>query len=95
MRFIIKQYFFCKDTGCKTIKDYMLTYRKTDYILSVDVIKKFTDMCFEYYEIDPRYTYSTPGLTWRSGFKYTNIRSNYYKEEADNLYDTMQRAIRG
>ena len=62
------------NTGCETIKDYMMVYLKTDVLLSVDVFEKFRAMCLEYYEIDPCYTYSTTGLTWLCGLKYTNVR---------------------
>ena len=56
-----KQALVCwNSTGCKTIEDYMMLYLKTDVFLSVDVFEKFRD---KYYEIDPCYTYSTPGLT--------------------------------
>ena len=82
-------------TGCETIKDYMMLYLKADVLLSVDVFEKFRAMCLEYYEIDPCYTYSTPGLTWLCGLKYTNVRLKYYKENTVNIYDTIQHGIRG
>ena len=84
-----------KDTKCETIKNYMMLYLKTDVLLSVDVFEKFRAMCLEYYEIDPCYTYSTPGLTWLCGLKYTNVRLKYYKENTVNIYDTIQHGIRG
>ena len=73
----------------------MMLYLKTDVLLSVDVFEKFRAMCLEYYEIDPCYTYSTPGLTWLCGLKYTNVRLKYYKENTVNIYDTIQHGIRG
>ena len=83
------------NTGCEIIKDYMMLYLRTDVLLSVDVFEKFRDNCLEYYEIDPCYTYSTPGLTWLCGLKYTNVRFKYYKENTVNFYDTIQQDIRG
>ena len=83
------------NTGCKTIEDYMMLYLKTDVLLSVDVFEKFRDKCLEYYEIDPCYTYSTPGLTCLCGLNYTDVRLKYYKENTVNIYDTIQRGIRG
>ena len=81
-----KQAFDCwKDTKCETIKDYMMLYPKTDVLLSVDVFEKFRAICLEYYEIDPCYTYSTPGLTSLCGLKYTNVRLKYYKENTVNI----------
>ena len=83
------------NTGCETIEDYMMLYLKTDVLLPVDVFEKFRDNCLEYYEIDPCYTYSIPGLTWVCGLKYTNVRFKYYKENTVNIYDTIQQGIRG
>ena len=84
-----------KDTGCKSIKDFMMLYLKTDVLLSVDVFEKFRDMSLEYYEIDPCYIYSTPGLTWIYVLKYTDVKLKYYKESTVNFYDTIQHGIRG
>ena len=84
-----------KDTGFKSIKDYMMLYLTIDVLLSVDEFEKFRDMCLEFYEIDPCYTYSTPGLTWICGLKYTDVKLKYYKESTVNIYDTMQHGIRG
>ena len=82
------------DTKCETIKDYMMLYLKTDVLLSVDVFEKFRAMCLDFYEIDPCYTYSTPGLTWLCGLKYNIVRLKYYKENIVNIYDTIQHGIR-
>ena len=68
---------------------------KTDVLLSVDVFERFRDKCLDYYEIDPCYTYSTLGLIWLCGLKYTNVRLKYYKENAVNIYDAIQHGIRG
>ena len=73
----------------------MMLYRKTDVLLSVDVFEKFRDMCLEYYDIDPCYTYSTPGLTWLCGLKNAKVELKYYKENIVNFYDKIQRGIRG
>ena len=83
------------NTGCNTIEDYVLLYLKTDLLLSVDVFEKFRDKSLEYNEIDPCCTYSTPGLTWLCGLKYTNNRLKYYNENTVNIYDTIQHGISG
>ena len=94
-----KEYKQAKDcwnkTGCETIKDFMMVYLKTDVLLSVDVIERLRGKCLEYYEINPCYTYSTPGLTWLCGLKYTNVRLKNYKENTVKIYDTKQHGIRG
>ena len=81
--------------GCETIEDCMMLYLKTDVLLSIDVFERLRDKCLEYYEIDPCYTYSTPGLTWLCVLKYTNVRLKNYKENTVNTYDTKQHGIRG
>ena len=73
----------------------MMLYLKTDVLLSVDVFERLRNKCLEYYEIDPCYTYSTPGLTWVCGLKYNNVRLKYYRENTVNIYDTTQHGIRG
>ena len=84
-----------KDTRCKSITDYMMLYLKKDVFWLVDVFERLRDKCLKYYEIDLYYTYSTPGLTWLCGLKYTNVRLKYYKENTVNIYDTIQHGIRG
>ena len=69
------------DTGCETIKDYMMLYLKTDGLLSVDVFERLRDKCLEYYEIDPCYTYSTPGLTWLCGLNIPVLNLNIIKKK--------------
>ena len=83
------------NTGCETIKDYMMLYLKTYVLLLVDVFESLRDKCLKYYDINPCFTYSTPGLTCLCGLKYTNVRLKYYKENTVNIYATIQHAIRG
>ena len=90
-----QQALYCwNKTGCKTVKDFMMLYLKTDVLLSVDVFISFRDKRLELYEIDPCCTYSTPGLTWLCGLKYTNASLKFYKENTVNIFDTIQRGIR-
>ena len=48
-------------TGCKTIKDYMMFFLKTDVLLSVEIFEKLRGKYLEYYETKLCYLYSTPG----------------------------------
>ena len=58
---------FWNESSSKTNNNYMLVYLEIDVLLSVDVIEKLTNLCMEYYKIDPYYTYANPGLTWSCG----------------------------
>ena len=60
-----------------------------------DLEKLVGDQCFEYYEIDPCYTYSTPGSTWIFGMIYTGVYLKYLKKETVNIFDTIQKGVRG
>ena len=82
-----------EECGCKTIKDCMLLYLKTDWLLSVDVFERFRDMCLEYYETDQCYTFSNPDLTWIWGLKYFSVIIKYYEEETVIVYDTILQII--
>ena len=53
-----------KDTGCKSIKDYVMLHLKADVLLSVDVFERLRDKFLEYSEIDTCYKNFTPGFTW-------------------------------
>ena len=83
------------DLGCNILCDYTMAYLKIDVLLLADVFENFRNICLEYYEIDPCYTYSAPGLTWLAGLKYTKVNLKYYKE---NTYDQLlmiDKGIRG
>ena len=42
-------------------------------LILTDVFENFRNICLKYYEIDPAYCYSAPGLSWNAGLKYTGI----------------------
>ena len=58
---------------CETFKDYLMLYQKLDVLILTDVFENFRNICLKYYEIDPAYCYSAPGLSWNAGLKYTGI----------------------
>ena len=63
-----------------------MLYQKLDVLILSDVFENFRDLCLKYYEIDPAYCYSAPGLSWNAGLKYTKI-------ELDLLYDDDMRLM--
>ena len=48
-----------------------MLYLKSDVLLLHDCIMNFRDVIYKNYKIDMCYHYTTPGLTWDCGFKYT------------------------
>ena len=73
------------------MKDYTMKYMKLDVLILADFFQNFRETSLKYYEIDPCYCYSAPGLAWSSGLKYSGIRLKYFKEEKMSL--TIQRMI--
>ena len=53
-----------KESGCGTIKDYLMLCLETVVLLSVDVFERLRGKCLKYCEKHLCYTYSTPRLTW-------------------------------
>ena len=67
-----------------------MVYPKTDVLLTVDLFERLRAKSLYFFEIEPCYTYSTPGSTWLRGLKNTNVTLKFYKE-AVNIYDTIKR----
>ena len=80
---------------CKTLYDYTMNYLKIDVLLLADLFENFRDQCLDYYDIDPFYTYSTPGLNWLAGLKFTGVKLKHYKESTYNKLLFFEKWIRG
>ena len=51
---------------CKTIKDYLAIYLKSDVLILADIIECFRNMCLENYGLDPVYYYTSPNFFWEA-----------------------------
>ena len=78
---------------CKTFKDYLMIYQKLDVLILADVFENFRELCLKYYEIDPAYCYSAPGLSWNAGLKYTEIELDLLTDK--DMLDMFKGGIRG
>ena len=56
-----------------TMGDHHNIYLTTDVLLLADVFEKLISTCFTYYELDPFYYFSSPGLSWDAMLKMTRI----------------------
>ena len=54
--------------------DYHDHYLKKDVLLLADVFEKFIKSCLKYYELDPCHYFSSPGLSWDSMLKMTDVK---------------------
>jgi len=84
-----------EELRCNSIYDYTMKYLKIDVLILADLFENFREMCLSYYEIDPCYCYSTPGLTWLAGLKYTGVSLKHYKENTLNKSEFFETGIRG
>ena len=46
---------------------------KTAVLLLADIFENFVNECLEYYGLDPRYYFSSPGFSWDAMLKMTGI----------------------
>ena len=58
---------------CKTIKDYLLLYLKTDVLHLSDIFEEFRDTCLKHYRLDPLWFYTSPSLAWNAMLKQTKV----------------------
>ena len=58
----------------KDIGDYNDHYLKKDVLLLTDVFEKSIDTCLKYYELDPCHYFSSPGLSWDTMLKMTDVK---------------------
>ena len=84
---IIKKY------NIKTGKDLTLLYLKMDILQLADVFESFIQSATKSYGINPLYSYSLPGYTWKVGLKQTKIKLDYIKEK--ELLLLLENNIRG
>ena len=63
-----------KRYNCKSIKDYLMLYLKTDVLHLADVFEEFRECCLRYYNLDPLWFYTSPGLAWNAMLKRTKVK---------------------
>ena len=68
-------------------------YLKMDVLQLTDVFENFVESSTREYKINPLYSYSLPGYTWKAGLKLTNIKLDYVK--CKELLLLLENNIRG
>ena len=68
-------------------------YLKMDVLQLTDVFENFVEKSTLEYGINPLYSYSLPGYTWKAGLKLTNIRLDFIKDK--QLLLLLENNIRG
>ena len=79
--------------NCKSMKDYLLLYLKTDVLLLADVFEAFRNVCVKNYELDAAHYVSAPNLSWDAMLKLTNAKLELLCDPA--MYKLFDDGIRG
>ena len=77
---------------CKTLGKYHDYYLASDVLLLSDVFEKFREKSVGYYELDPAYYFTTPGLSWKAMLKKTNVSLELMSDV--DMYQFIKRSLR-
>ena len=77
----------------KNGRELTMLYLKMDVLQLADVFENFVESSTREYKINPLYSYSLPGYTWKAGLKLTNIELDYIK--CKELLLLLENKIRG
>lgn len=58
---------------CKSLKDYMLVYLKSDVLLLADCFENYRNLTYDTFQLDPVHFVSSPHLSWHSMLRYTKV----------------------
>ena len=76
-----------------TMGDYHDLYLKKNVSLIADVSDKFINLCSDYYGLDPRYCFSSPGLSWDAMFKMTKVELDLISDV--NMHLFIEKRMKG
>ena len=74
-------------------RELTMLYLKMDVLQLTDAFENFVESSTRDYKINPLYSYSLPGYTWKAGLKLTNIKLDFIKDK--NLLLLLENNIRG
>ena len=77
----------------QTMGDYHDLYLKSDVLLLADVFENFRKTCLQYYKLDPCHYFSSPGLSWDSMLKMTDIKLELITDI--DIFQFIEKGMRG
>ena len=77
----------------KNGQELTMLYLKMDVLQLADIFENFVEKSTLMYGINPLYSYSAPGYTWKAGLKLTNIKLDFIKDK--ELVLLLENNIRG
>ena len=81
------------ENNIKNGQELTMLYLKMDVLQLADVFENFVESSTREYKINPLYSYSLPGYTWKAGLKLTNIKLDFIKDK--ELLLLLENNIRG
>ena len=82
-----------KTFNISSMGEYHDLYLKSDILLLSDVFENFRKTCMLYYKLDPCHYFSSPGLSWDSMLKMTNIKLELITDI--DMYQFIEKGMRG
>ena len=77
----------------KTMGQYHDLYLGSDVLLLADVFESFRKTCLEYYKLDPCHYFTSPGLSWDSMLKMTDIKLELMTDI--DMFQFIEKGMRG
>ena len=82
-----------KEFRCKTLREYLDLYNKSDVLILADVFENFRDLCINNYKLDPAWYYTSPGLAWDAALRKTGVELELLSDP--DMLLMVKRGIRG
>ena len=77
----------------KNMGEYHDLYPKSDVLLLSDVFENFRKTCIQYYKLDPCQYFTSPGLSWDSTLKMTDIKLELMTDV--DMFQFIEKGMRG
>ena len=82
-----------KSFKIKTMGEYHDLYLGSDVLLLTDVFENFRKTCMQYYKLDPCHYFTSPGLSWDTMLKMTNIKLELMVDI--DMFQFIEKGMRG
>ena len=82
-----------KTFNIKIMGEYHNVYLKSDVLLLADVFENFRKTCLQYYKLDPCHYFTSPGLSWDTMLKMTNIKLELMTDV--DMFQFIKKGMRG